>query len=188
MQQLKASVLDAELFFDSDCCGRVEPSEVVATVVWPVMTPSLVRAPMPSSDGSRVSSGIRGLASFLSERPKHHRGDPPVPRCDPASFASGRLGTPARLAPADAGAACSAERDPETGFVAPRPQTTTPRATLGHMPERSDGTKVPQKEAISAWAEAARPHLIEVAQNGTTIPYKALANHVRERTGIDTRQ
>lgn len=56
------------------------------------------------------------------------------------------------------------------------------------MPERIDGTKVPQKEAISAWAEVALPHLIEVAKDGTTIPYKALANYVRERTGINTRQ
>ena len=65
---------------------------------------------------------------------------------------------------------------------------TALQTTLGHMPQRSDGTKVPQKEAIKAWADVARPYLIDVAKAGTTVPYKALANYVREKTGIDTRQ
>lgn len=56
------------------------------------------------------------------------------------------------------------------------------------MPQGRDGTEVPQKEAIKAWAEVARPYLIEAAKASATIPYKALANHVRDATGIDTRQ
>lgn len=56
------------------------------------------------------------------------------------------------------------------------------------MPETTDGTKVPQREAIQAWAEVARPYLIEVAKANTTVTYKALANYVRDATGIDTRQ
>lgn len=56
------------------------------------------------------------------------------------------------------------------------------------MPQRSDGTTVPQKEAIKAWAAVARPYLIEVATASTTVTYKALANYVREETGINTRQ
>ncbi len=56
------------------------------------------------------------------------------------------------------------------------------------MPQKSDGTKIPQKVAIKAWADVARPYLIDVAKTGTTVTYKALANYVRETSGIDTRQ
>ena len=56
------------------------------------------------------------------------------------------------------------------------------------MPQRSDGTQISQNDAITAWAQVARPYLIEVANAGTTVPYKALANHVREETGINTGQ
>src|SRR5690554_384063 len=56
------------------------------------------------------------------------------------------------------------------------------------MPQLSDGTEVKQKDAIKAWAKVARPYLIEVAKAGTTVTYKALANYVREETGINTRQ
>ncbi len=56
------------------------------------------------------------------------------------------------------------------------------------MPQRTDGSEVKQKEAIKIWAEAARPYLIEVAKAKTTVTYKALANYVREETGINTRQ
>ena len=56
------------------------------------------------------------------------------------------------------------------------------------MPQRSDGTEVKQKDAVKAWAEVARPYLIEVAKAKATVTYKALANYVREETGTDTRQ
>jgi hypothetical protein len=56
------------------------------------------------------------------------------------------------------------------------------------VPQRSDGTEVPQKDAIRAWAEVARPYLIDVAMANTTVTYKALANYVRQETGINTRQ
>lgn len=59
---------------------------------------------------------------------------------------------------------------------------------FGSMPERRDGTKISQTDAIDAWAEVAHLYLIEVAKAGTTVTYKALANYVREETGIDTRQ
>jgi hypothetical protein len=65
---------------------------------------------------------------------------------------------------------------------------TTPQATFGRMPQRNDGTEVKQKDAIKAWADVARPYLIEVAKANTTVTYKALANYVREETGVDTRQ
>jgi hypothetical protein len=56
------------------------------------------------------------------------------------------------------------------------------------MPQRSDGTEVRQKEAIGAWADVARQYLIEVATANATVTYKALANYVRDQTGITTRQ
>lgn len=56
------------------------------------------------------------------------------------------------------------------------------------MPEFIDGTKVSQKEAVDAWAQSARLYLIEAAEAGATVTYKALANYVREETGINTRQ
>ena len=65
---------------------------------------------------------------------------------------------------------------------------TTPQATFGRMPQRSDGSDVKQKDAVKAWAVVARPYLIEVAKANTTVTYKALANYVREETGINTRQ
>lgn len=56
------------------------------------------------------------------------------------------------------------------------------------MPQRLDGTEVKQTVAIELWADAARPYLIEVAKANSTITYKALANYVREETGVTTRQ
>lgn len=61
-------------------------------------------------------------------------------------------------------------------------------ANVCDMPLRLDGTTISQDEAIDLWAKAARPYLIEVAEAHSTTTYKALANHVREATGVTTKQ
>lgn len=55
------------------------------------------------------------------------------------------------------------------------------------MPQR-DGAEISQRDSIKAWAQVARPYLIEVAKANGTVTYKALANYVRQETGINTRQ
>jgi len=56
------------------------------------------------------------------------------------------------------------------------------------MPERTDGSYIPQSEAVVEWAAAARPVLIETARTyNAFLTYQQLADEVQLRSGITTR-
>ena len=83
----------------------------------------------------------------------------------------------------------STRSSPGAAVTLRRRSCTQDDVTADHAPEPRDASEVGFSVARAAWAEAARPVLLEAAgRYRATVTYKQLASAVQESTGITTKQ